>query len=238
MLIVFEGVDSSGKETHSRKVYERLISEGHIARKISFPNYESRAAGAINMYLNGEFGKNPEDVNPFAASTFYAIDRFASFKQYWEAAITSGEIVIADRYTTSNMIHQGAKIKDDAERAEYVEWLCDLEFTRFKLPKPDKVIFLDMPMEFRMELLKDRKEKDIHESDAEYMRTAHLCAQKMAKEQSWEQVSIVKNGKLRTIEDVHNEVYSIVLATMSQQRGCSNAVATLCNNVDSLETML
>jgi dTMP kinase len=211
MLIVFEGVDSSGKETHSRKAYERLIKEGYVARKISFPNYESKAAGAINMYLNGEFGKKPESVNPFAVSTFYAIDRFASYTQDWGVAVASGEIVIADRYTTSNVIHQGAKIKDDDKRQEYIEWLCDLEFERFKLPRPDKVIFLDMPMEFRIELLKDRWEKDIHESDVEYMKSVHLYARRIAQEQCWRRVSIVKDDALRTIEDVHNEVYQIIL---------------------------
>jgi len=218
MLIVFEGVDSSGKETHSRKVYERLIEEGYPAKKISFPNYESRAAGALKMYLDGEFGKNPGDVNPYAASTFYAIDRFASYKREWAEEVASGRIIIADRYTMSNMIHQGAKFDKEAELYEYIGWLCDLEFEKFKLPQPDEVIFLDMPMEFRIELLKTRgekvegrREKDIHESDMEYMRKAHLCAQKIACEQGWRRVSVVKDNALRQIDDVHSEVYGIVL---------------------------
>ena len=222
MLIVFEGVDSSGKETQSNKAYDRLIKDGYAARKISFPNYSSRAAGALNMYLDGEFGKKPGDVNPYAASTFYAIDRFASYRKDWGEALLAGDVIIADRYTMSNMIHQGAKIKDEKELHEYIEWLCDLEFNKFKLPRPDKVIFLDMPMEFRIGLLESRgekvtgrHEKDIHESDMEYLRDAHICAGKIAREQGWSIVSVVRDNRLREIEDVHREIYDIILETLN-----------------------
>jgi len=217
MLIVFEGVDSSGKETHSRLAYERLVRDGFSAQKVSFPNYGSKAAGALKMYLDGEFGAHPEDVNPYVASTFYAVDRFASFRQVWRKSYESGITIISDRYTTSNMIHQGAKFNHDNELDEYLGWLSDLEYGKFGLPTPDKVIFLDMPMEFRIKLLNSRgekiegrNEKDIHERDIEYLKQAHLCAQKLARRYGWERLSVVKDDNLRLIEDVHNEVYGIV----------------------------
>ena len=222
MLIVFEGIDSSGKETHSQMAYGRLLKEGYPARKVSFPNYESKAAGALNMYLDGDFGKSPGDVNPYVASTFYAIDRFASFKTDWASALESNDIIIADRYTTSNMIHQGAKLDNEDELRAYIVWLCDLEFDKFKLPKPDRVIFLDMPMNYRIELLNNRKgkvagnqKKDIHENDMAYLEAAHLCAQKIARDQGWSIVSVVNGDGLKSIEDVHNEVYAIILETIT-----------------------
>jgi dTMP kinase len=174
------------------------------------------------MYLDGEFGGNPSDVGPYAASTFYAVDRYASYKKDWGEAHSAGEIIIADRYTMSNMIHQGAKLKDEDELREYIDWLCDLEFVKLKLPRPDKVIFLDMPMEFRAEFLSRRAAKaenanriDIHERDLEYMTAANTFARKIAEQQGWRRVSIVKDGALREVEDVHNEVYSIVKAAIT-----------------------
>ena len=223
MLIVFEGVDSSGKETHSRLAYERLAREGYNAKKIAFPNYESKAAGSIKMYLDGEFGQRPEDVNPFAVSTFYAVDRFASYRQVWREPFKNGDVIISDRYTTSNMIHQGAKFHDDNKLQEYITWLCDLEYVKFGLPAPDMVIFLDMPMEFRIQLLNKRGEKiagrqkkDIHERDTAYLNQVHACAQKLARHQGWERVSAVNDNNLRQIEDVHNEVYGIILGAVNR----------------------
>ena len=224
MLIVFEGVDSSGKETHSRLTYERLTEAGFAAKKISFPNYDSKAAGALRMYLDGEFGVRPCDVNPYAASAFYAVDRFASYRKDWMNALLMGEIIIADRYTTSNMIHQGAKFNDEKELAEYIAWLEDFEYNKLELPRPDKVIFMDMPMEFRLELLRSRSdkitgklEKDIHERDEEYLTRVHLCAQNIAQKLGWNRVSVVENNQLRQREDVNDEVYKIVVPITNLQ---------------------
>ena len=157
MLIAIEGVDKSGKETQTALLLERLRIENRNARKIEFPNYPSEAAVAIRMYLNGDFGINPDDVNPYAASVFFAVDRFASYKTDWGAFLAEGGIVIADRYTMSNMIHQGAKFTDLSERRKYIEWLVDLEFNKMGLPKPDIVIFLDLSMELRIKLLEQSK---------------------------------------------------------------------------------
>ena len=153
MLIAIEGVDKSGKETQTNMLLERLRSENRDARKIEFPNYTSEAAGAIRMYLHGDFGTNPDDVNPYAASVLFAVDRYASYKTEWEAFHDAGGIVISDRYTMSNMIHQGAKIAGDPERRLFIEWLIDLEFVKIGLPAPDIVIFLDLSMDLRIKLL-------------------------------------------------------------------------------------
>ncbi|MDR3121838.1 MAG: thymidylate kinase [Clostridiales bacterium] len=182
-LIAIEGVDASGKQTQTDLLYERLRAEGRAVKKVAFPDYASRAAGAVKMYLEGEFGKDPNDVNPYAASAFFAIDRFASYKKDWGAFLDAGGIVVADRYTMSNMIHQGAKFARDQELRVYLDWLRDLEFTKFGLPEPDLVIFLDLSMSFRLRLLagregdpgdhrkpplSDAREVDIHERDALY----------------------------------------------------------------------
>lgn len=156
MLIAIEGVDASGKEMQSNLLLERLRSENRKARKVEFPNYAGEAAGAVRMYLNGEFGGSPNDVNPYAASTFFAVDRYASYKADWGAFLDAGGIVVADRYTMSNMIHQGAKFADEQSRLGYIEWLADLEFNKIGLPKPDIVIFLDLSMELRIKLMEKR----------------------------------------------------------------------------------
>ena len=153
MLIAIEGVDKSGKETQANLLLERMQRECRNARKIEFPNYRSEASAAVKMYLNGDFGKNPDDVNPYAASLFFAVDRYASYKTEWGAFHNAGGIIIADRYTMSNMIHQGAKFPDAHERRKFIDWLIDLEFKKIGLPEPDVVIFLDLSMELRVQLL-------------------------------------------------------------------------------------
>ena len=153
MLIAFEGVDKSGKETQANLLIDRLRREHKNAKKVEFPNYQSEASGAVKMYLNGDFGENPDEVNPYAASVFFAVDRYASYKTEWNAFHQAGGIIVADRYTMSNMIHQGAKFTDALERQKFIEWLIDLEFVKIGLPKPDIVIFLDLSMVLRTKLL-------------------------------------------------------------------------------------
>ena len=220
MLIAVEGVDASGKETQTALLYERLKEEGYPVKRITFPDYASRAAGALKMYLDGEFGKSPYDVNPYVASTFFTIDRFASYKKVWGEALSNGQIVIADRYTMSNMIHQGAKIDDPEELEQFLEWLYDLEFCKFGLPIPDVVLFLDMPMKIRLSLLESRckiecyssdgKGKDIHENDTSYLERVHSCAQKIAEKMNWCKINTESTGKLRTIPEIHEDIYDIV----------------------------
>lgn len=142
LIIIESGSDASGKATQSERLYERLISEGKKCMKITFPDYESDSSALVKMYLNGDFGKNPNDVSPYVSSTFYAADRYASYKTKWGEFYNSGGIIISDRYTTSNMVHQAAKI-ESPEKEKFLEWLYDLEFNIYGIPTPDEVIFLD-----------------------------------------------------------------------------------------------
>ena len=216
MLIALEGVDKSGKETQSKLLLERLLRENKKARIVNFPDYDSEAAGAVRMYLDGKFGDKPDDVNPYAASVFFAVDRYASFKTEWGAFYRAGGIVVADRYTMSNMIHQGAKIEDRAERRMYIDWLSDLEFNKIGLPEPDIVIFLDLAMDLRVLLMNeytkntDGRGADIHEKDLGYLRRSHECAREVAGLFGWMRIEAGRSGGLRPASDIHNEIYAAI----------------------------
>ncbi len=215
-LIVIEGVDCSGKETQTEKLYNRLLNEGKKVMRISFPDYESDSSAVVKMYLRGDFGKSAYDVNPYAASTFFAVDRFASYKTKWGSFLEDG-VVIADRYVTSNMVHQASKMSDEKDKEEYISWLYDLEYEKMGLPKPDRVIFLDMPPEVSSELNEARKnkitgedKKDIHESDLEYLRKSYINAHFVAKNQKWTRVDCAPNNLLRSIDDIAEEIFESV----------------------------
>lgn len=212
-LIVIEGVDSSGKATQAERLYLKLMYEGFKTRKISFPNYKSEASALVKMYLSGSFGQHAQDVSPYAASTFYAVDRFASYKQYWKKFLDGGGTIVSDRYTTSNLIHQGAKIEDEEEKRKYLDWVTDFEYNKMGLPKPDVVVFLDVPPEVSIKLMKERankitgrKEKDIHEKDDEYMINSYHNAAQIAKSYDWLIVSCADGDELRPIEDISDEI--------------------------------
>jgi dTMP kinase len=214
-LIVIEGTDGSGKATQSGQLLKRLTDEGLTVRKVDYPNYQSQSSALVKMYLSGEFGNRPEDVNAYAASAFYAVDRIASYKKEWEDYYLSGGIVIADRYTTSNMIHQAAKIKDKTEKEAYLAWLWDFEFAKCGLPVPDKVIFLAMPPDVSQELMRGRdnktgSSKDIHEQNREYQSYCFDNACAIAGMYDWHKVDCVQDGQVKTIEQIHNEIYQVV----------------------------
>ncbi|HHY06146.1 MAG TPA: thymidylate kinase, partial [Clostridia bacterium] len=169
-LVVIEAPDGSGKKTQAELLFNRLKEEGYQVRKVEFPNYRSPSSSLVKMYLRGEFGENPNKVNPYAASAFYAVDRFASFQKEWQGFYIEGGMIIADRYTTSNLIHQAVKFTDEKEKEKYLDWVWDFEFNRLALPVPDVVFFLDMPPDFSEKLIAMRKnkftgkgQKDIHE---------------------------------------------------------------------------
>ena len=169
-LIVIEGTDSSGKETQTKKLYERLEQEIKNVRKLSFPNYESPACEPVKMYLAGAFGDNALDINPYPVSTMFAIDRYASYKMDWEKFYKGGGVVVTDRYTTSNMVHQASKIDNKDSKDVYLDWLEELEYSKMGIPKPDLVIFLNMSTEMAVKLMEERRnkitgeeKKDIHE---------------------------------------------------------------------------
>lgn len=211
-LYVIEGVDGSGKATQTELLYQALLAEGKPVRKVSFPDYDSPSSSLIKMYLNGEFGTDPQSVNAFATSVFFAVDRFASFRKDWQEFYENGGIIIADRYVTSNLVHQAGKISDAAEKERYIQWLSDLEYNIFGLPKPDCVIFLDMPPAYSLKLRQQRNElkqgltADIHEADQTYLQNAYENAIGIAKHQEWHTISCVADDKIRTIEDIHAEI--------------------------------
>ena len=211
-LYVIEGVDGSGKATQTELLYQALLAEGKPVRKVSFPDYDSPSSSLIKMYLNGEFGTDPQSVNAFATSVFFAVDRFASFRKDWKEFYENSGIIIADRYVTSNLVHQAGKISDAAEKERYIQWLSDLEYNIFGLPKPDYVIFLDMPPAYSLKLRQQRNElkqgltADIHEADQTYLQNAYENALGIAKHQKWHTISCVANDEIRTIEDIHDEI--------------------------------
>ena len=211
-LYVIEGVDGSGKATQTELLYQALLAEGKPVRKVSFPDYDSPSSSLIKMYLNGEFGTDPQSVNAFATSVFFAVDRFASFRKDWQEFYENGGIIIADRYVTSNLVHQAGKISDAAEKERYFQWLSDLEYNIFGLPMPDCVIFLDMPPAYSLKLRQQRNElkqgltADIHEADQPYLQNAYENAIGIAKHQEWHTISCVTDDNIRTIEDIHDEI--------------------------------
>lgn len=216
-LIVIEGTDSSGKETQTKKLHERLANEVEKVRKISFPNYESPACEPVKMYLAGAFGDNALNINPYPVSTMFAIDRYASYKMDWESFYNAGGIIVTDRYTTSNMVHQASKIENIDEKSKYLGWLEDLEYNKMGIPKPDLVIFLNMPTEMAVKLMEARKnkitgeeKKDIHEKDTSYLKKSYDNACDIAKKYNWQEIKCVENKRLKTIEEIGEEIYTLV----------------------------
>ena len=214
-LFVIDGTDGSGKQTQFNKLQDRLTEDGIDYKVVSFPNYESPSASLVKMYLSGEFGKNAKEISPYIASTFYAADRYATFQIGYKEYYENGGIILADRYTTANMVHQAGKIADKEERKKFLDWLWDFEFNLYGLPVPSEVFFLNMPVEKSIELMKNREnkfthstKKDIHESDKNHLIDAYSAACEVAKEYNWYEVKCVRDDKIRTIKDIHEEIYS------------------------------
>lgn len=217
-LFVIDGTDGSGKQTQLTELEKRFQKENIEYKKVSFPNYDSPSSSLVKMYLNGEFGENAKDVSPYVASTFYAVDRFATYKKEIEEYYNNGGIVLADRYTTANMIHQAGKIQDKEEREKFLNWVTDFEFNMFALPTPTKVIFLKVSPEETEILMKDRtnkitnkETKDIHERDKNHLIDAYNAACEVAKKYNWYTINCMKDNQMRTIEDIHEEIFEQVI---------------------------
>lgn len=213
-LVVIEGLDASGKGTQTEILLKRLKENGYDSFGISLPNYDDNSSALVKMYLAGEMGKNPSDVNAFAASTFYAVDRYASFKKFWNKEYNSGKIIVANRYTTSNASHQMTKLSKD-NWDYYLNWLFDFEYNKLEIPKPDCVIFLDMPVEVSQRLLlkrynNDESKKDVHERDVNYLASCHEAASYAAEKLGWTVISCSKNAEPRSIEEISDDVYKAV----------------------------
>lgn len=210
-LIVLEGTDGSGKSTQFNRLCRRLEERGVSFRRLKFPQYEEESSALIRMYLGGEFGSRPADVNGYAASAFYAVDRYASYKKVWGEWYEQGGLVLADRYTTSNAIHQASKVSPE-EREAFLRWLYEFEYDRLGLPRPDAVLYLDVPTDASVRLLRSREaatrtSADIHEQDTEYLRACRAAADQAARVLGWRRIQCVRDGAMRSIEDIHEEIW-------------------------------
>ncbi len=215
-LIVIEGLDGCGKSTQLNLLPENLKRKGIDCKTVSFPDYESDSSALVKMYLSGKFGSKPTDVNPYAASSFYTVDRYASYKANWGEYYNNGGTVVSGRYTTSNAVHQASKLKE-TDWVPFLNWLYDFEYNKIGIPKPDKVIFLDMPIEVSQKLLDKRYSndgggKDIHENDVAYLDNCRKSALFTAKFSGWDIISCAENGNPLSINDIAEDILNSVLS--------------------------
>lgn len=213
-LIVIEGLDGSGKSTQEELLKNKLAACGHNINFIKLPNYDDPACELVKMYLSGRFGKKPGDVNAYAASAFFAVDRYVSYHCYWKDAYLNGEIFLADRYTTSNAYHQLTKT-DRKDWDSYLEWLEDFEYNKMGIPKPDAVIYLDMPTEVSQKLMTgryngDETKKDIHEKDIEYLNNCRQAADYACSKLGWKRIECSSDGEPLPIEVISEAVLKAV----------------------------
>ncbi len=213
-LIVIEGTDGSGKSTQFRLLSDHLEKDGVQFKHLVFPRYSEESSALIRMYLGGQFGSKPSDVSAYAASAFYAVDRYASYKMDWGQWYESGGLVLSDRYTTSNAVHQASKEQGQA-REDYLKWLYEFEYDKLALPRPDLTIYLDVPTDFTEKMLRSREQAtntqaDIHEKDMQYLSTCRECGRAAAEYYGWTVIRCVKDGSMRPMEDIHEEIYAAV----------------------------
>ena len=219
-LIVIEGTDGSGKSTQFRLLTEAVTNAGYEFQKLVFPQYKEESSALIRMYLGGQFGDKPSDVNAYAASAFYAVDRYASYKKVWGEWYEQGGLVLSDRYTTSNAVHQASK-EPEENRAEFLRWLYEFEYDKLGLPRPDLTIYLDVPTEYTEKLMRSREaatgtQADIHEQDLTYLATCRNMGRSAAEYYGWTVIHCVADGEMRSIEDIHKEIYSHVKACLEE----------------------
>ena len=213
-LIVIEGTDGSGKSTQFGLLTSRLEQERVAFQKLVFPRYSEPSSALIRMYLGGEFGTSPNSVNAYAASTFYAVDRYASYKMDWGQWYENGGLVVSDRYTTSNAVHQASK-EPEEKREAFLAWLYDLEYGKLELPRPDLILYLDVPTDFTETMMRRREQDththaDIHEQDLAYLAACRQSGKAAAEFYGWQVIQCVKDGAMRSIEDIHEEIYRLV----------------------------
>ena len=218
-LLVIEGLDGSGKDTQTRLLSQRLTAAGVANRTISLPHYEDDSSALVKLYLSGAFGSRPGDVNAYAASSFYAVDRYAGFKTRWGADYESGSVILANRYTTSNACHQMTKLPRDAWNA-FLDWLFTYEYDLLGIPKPDGVIFLDMPVDVSQKLLAgryagDESKKDVHERDVAYLAACHEAAAYCAEKLGWHTIPCAENGAPKAVDVIADAVASYALHVLN-----------------------
>jgi dTMP kinase len=223
-IIAVEGTDGSGKKTQVDKLYERLNTLGYNVKRHSFPNYNSLSSAPVQMYLNGEFGSKDSSLDSFQASVLYAVDRLCTYQKDLKEFYENGGVILLDRYVQANMIHQACKIGEKEKVDEFLNWLDKLEFGDLKLPRADKVFFLDMPTEFSMKLAQSREEfksntkKDIHEQDPEHLKRAYKMANYVSDKYNWIKITCVENDSIKSIDEIHNEIYNCVKVDLDNFR--------------------
>lgn len=215
-IIVIDGLDGSGKATQSELVRKRLSDMGYKVKKLTFPNYESPSSSLVKMYLAGELGDDPSDVNAYAASAFYSVDRIASFLKEWKTDYLESDYIICDRYTTSNIIHQMAKLEGE-ERDRYIDWLFDFEYNRLGVPAPDMVIFLDLDPRVSQKLMLsrykgDEEKKDIHEKNVNYLLSCRKSASYAAEKLSWIRMDCTDriNDTIKNIDEITDMLMDLI----------------------------
>ena len=213
-LIVIEGLDGSGKATQANLLYERLSRNFEKVKKVTFPDYESDSSAPVRMYLSGKLSDRPDGVNAFAASSFYTVDRYISYKTNWEQLYNDGGIIVADRYTTSNGVHQCSKLPSE-EWNSFMDWLYDFEYSRIGIPKPDAVIYLDMSPEVSQKLMSkrylgDESKKDIHEKDKEYLEKSRKAAYFCVGHDNWTRIKCDDGENPLTIEEIADKIFEVV----------------------------
>jgi dTMP kinase len=217
-IIVIEGTDCSGKTTQYEKLCARLKDENVTFATASFPDYPSDSSWFVRQYLKGEFGLKASDVSPKTASVLYAVDRYASFmKSEWGKVYRDDGNVLLARYITSNILHHTCKLETEQEKQEFIDWIHEFENETMGIPRYDEVILLNMPHE-KVKVLREKRgatssgaERDIHEADDEYLKAAYETSIWVAKKYGWTVIDCVDaEGNIRTIEDIHEEIYAKV----------------------------
>ncbi len=223
-VVVIEGTDGCGKQTQAERLTKRLNDMGYVTRKVSFPNYSSPSAEPVKMYLGGEFGDSDMSLDSYQASVLFTVDRLCTYQKDLKDFYQDGGIIVFDRYVESNKLHQAGKLGNLEEINVYCDWLDNLEYDTLKLPRPNKVIFLDVPVEVSMRLahergdLKAQTKKDIHEQNPEHLLHAYNCGKYMVDKYGWDSITCNEGDKMRTIEDISDEIFDIVVNDIKNTR--------------------
>lgn len=217
-FIVIEGLDGSGKATQTEILKKSFESEGKKVKKLTFPDYDNLSSALVKMYLGGEFGDNPDDVNAYAAAAFYTVDRIASYLKFWKEDYENGSYILADRYATSNIIYQMSKLPE-SEWDDYIAFQEDFEYNKIKVPKPDLVVYLDVEPDVSQKLMSKRYEgdenkKDLHEKNVNFLLECRQSALYAADKLGWVKVSCTENGEMKTIEEIADEIKAVIINRM------------------------
>ena len=213
-FIVIEGLDGSGKATQTEILRKTLEERGERVRKLTFPDYDNPSSTLVQMYLKGEFGDDPDDVNAYAAAAFYTVDRIASYLKFWKDDYESGCTILADRYATSNIIYQMSKLPQ-SEWSDYIDFQQDFEYNRINVPKPDMIIYLDVEPDVSQKLMSqrysgDESKKDLHEKNVDFLLNCRKSALYAADKLGWVRISCTENGEMRSIEDISRDILNVI----------------------------